>query len=232
MLAVVGGNGLLGSRFGADAPELTVDDGTRVVAVRDLGDAYFLQRHDFGDYIAPHLVDHVANMKALMALGCDRVLALNSAGALHDGFPPGSFLLADDFIALGPLPSSFADERGHRAPGFDDAWRGRVLDTWHASTAVPLHDGGVYWQVVGPRLETASEVRLFAHHADVVGMTMASECVAAGEVGLAYASVCVVDGLANGVGEHPLTRPGFEAGRTSTQQVLEKVLAALVPALV
>ena len=231
-LAVVGGNGLLGSRFGADAPELTVDDGTRAVVVRDLGDAYFLQRHGFGDYTPPHVVDHVANVRALVALGCDRILALNSTGALHDRIAPGSFLLVDDFIALGALPSAFADERGHRVPGFDAAWRSRVLDTWHASAAPPLHDGGVYWQVTGPRLETASEIRLFARHADVVGMTMASECVVAGELGVAYASVCVVDNLANGVGEHPLTWSAFEAGRDRTQQELEKVLAALVPALV
>ncbi len=162
------------------------------------------------------------------ATACSRS---NSTGALHDAFAPGSFLLVDDFIALGPVPSSFSDERGHRAPGFDPAWRTRVLDTWRASTATVLHDGGVYWQAIGPRLATASEVRLFAHHADVVGMTMASECVAAGEVGLAYASVCVVDTFASGVGEHPLTRPAFETGRAATQQVLEKVLAALVPAL-
>jgi 5'-methylthioadenosine phosphorylase len=230
-LAVVGGNGLLGSRFGADAAELTVDDGTHSVVVRDLGDAYVLQRHGFGIYTPPHLVDHVANLRALRALGCDRVLALNSTGALHDGYPPGSFLLADDFIALGALPSAFTDERGHRVPGFDAAWRERVLDTWHASATVPLHDGGVYWQVIGPRLETVAEIRLFAQHADVVGMTMASECVVAGELGLAYASVCVVDNLANGVGEHPLTWSEFETGRDATQQELEKVLAALVPAL-
>jgi 5'-methylthioinosine phosphorylase len=230
-LAVVGGNGLLGSRFAADATELTVDDGTTSVNVRDLGDAYFLQRHGFGDYRPPHLVDHVANMRALVALGCDRVLALNSTGALHDAFTPGSFLLAEDFIALGRLPSAFTDERGHRVPGFDATWRARVLDAWHASTTVSLHDGGVYWQVIGPRLETVSEIRLFAQHADVVGMTMASECVVAGELGLAYASVCVVDNLANGVGEHPLTWTEFEAGRDATQQDLEKVLAALVPVL-
>jgi len=230
-LAIVGGNGLLGSRFAADAAELAVDDGTTSVTVRDLGDAYFLQRHGFGDYTPPHLVDHVANMRALMALGCDRVLALNSTGALHDGFTPGSFLLADDFIALGRSPSTFTDERGHRVPGFDDAWRARVLDAWHASTSVSLHDGGVYWQVFGPRLETVSEIRLFAQHADVVGLTMASECVVAGELGLAYASVCVVDNFANGVGEHPLTWSEFEIGRDAAQQDLEKVLAALVPVL-
>jgi 5'-methylthioadenosine phosphorylase len=230
-LAVVGGNSLLGSRYGADAPELTVDDGTRPVVVRDLSDAYLLQRHGRDSYTAPHLVDHVANMKALIALGCDRVLAINSTGALRDSLSVGSFLLADDFVALAALPSVFDDERGHRVPGFDGAWRAQIRDTWHATTAVPLHEGGVYWQVVGPRLETASEIRLFAHHADVVGMTMASECVVAGELGLAYASVCVVDNLANGVGEHPLTWSAFETGRDATQQELEKVLVALVPAL-
>jgi purine nucleoside phosphorylase len=106
-----------------------------------------------------------------------------------------------------------------------------VLDTWHEVTTVALHDGGVYWQVAGPRLETASEVRVFAPHADVLGMTIASECAVAGELGLAYASVCVVDHLTTGVGEHPFTRSGSAVARDANQQTLDKVLAALVPAL-
>ena len=230
-LAVIGGDSLLGSKYGSDAAELTVDDGSRAVVVRDLGDAYLLQRHGWGTYTPPHLVDHVANLRSLVALGCDRVLAINSAGALHDSFAVGSFLLVDDFVALSALPSSFTDERGHRVPEFHRDWRARILDTWRATTHVPLHDGGIYWQVVGPRLATAAEVRLFAQHADVVGMTMASEAVVARELGLAYASVCVVDYLANGVSEHPLTESKLESARNATQQELEKVLGALVPAL-
>ena len=101
-LAVVGGNSLIGSDIGADAPELTVDDGTRAVVVRDLGDAYLLQRHGWGGYTAPHLVDHVANLRALVALGCDRILAINSSGSLRTSFGVGTFVLADDFVAFGP----------------------------------------------------------------------------------------------------------------------------------
>ena len=230
-LAVVGGNSLIGSDIGAGAPELTVDDGTSAVVVRDLGDAFLLQRHGYQGYTPPHQVDHVANLRALVALGCDRVLAINSTGAWRGSIAVGTFLLADEFVALGPTPTTFGDERGHRVPAFDPVWRARVLDAWHASTAVPLHDGGVYWQVIGPRLETAAEIRLFAHHADVVGMTMASECVVAGELGLAYASVCVVDNLANGVAGRPLTWQQFEAGRKETQAVLSKVLNAILPTL-
>ena len=76
-----------------------------------------------------------------------------------------------------------------------------------------------------------AEIRMFAQHADVVGMTMASECVVAGELGLAYASVCVVDNLANGLAEGPLTWREFEAGRALTQGALAKVLDAIVPSL-
>ena len=230
-LAIVGGNSLIGSDFGADAPELTVDDGTRAVVVRDVGDAYLLQRHGWEGYTAPHLVDHVANLRALVALDCDRVLAINSTGSLRTSLGVGTFLLADDFIALGPTPSTFTDAGGRRVPTFEPVWRQRVLDAWRAGAGVPLHDGGVYWQVLGPRLETAAEVRLFAQHADVVGMTMASECVVAGELGLAYASVCVVDNLANGLGGRPLTSREFEASRAVTQAQLAKVLGAIVPSL-
>src|SRR6478672_7724991 len=130
-LAVVGGNSLIGSDIGAGATELTVDDGTRTVVVRDLGDAFLLQRHGYEGYTPPNLVDHVANLRALLALGCDRVLAINSTGALRDSLAVGTFLLADDFVALGPTPSIFTDERGHRVPAFDPVWRARVLDTWH-----------------------------------------------------------------------------------------------------
>ena len=66
-------------------------------------------------------------------------------------------------------------------------------------------DGGVYWQTNGPRFETPAEVRMLAAHADVVGMTVASECVAANQLGLEYAAVCVVDNLANGIGVETLT---------------------------
>ena len=45
------------------------------------------------------------------------------------------------------------------------------------------------------------ELRLLAAHADLVGMTMASECIVAGELGLSYAAVCVVVNHAAGRGD-------------------------------
>jgi len=196
----------------------------------DVGDAALIPRH--GDpYVQPHRIDHAANMRKLLDAGCDRVLALGSVGGLHRELDVGTFVCPDDFIALHAGRSAFDDRRSHLVPGFDAEWRGRVLGAWSGSDAIPLRDGGVYWESIGPRFETRAEIRLIARHADVIGMTIASECVIAGELGLPYAAVCIVDNLANGVAERELTVEEFQAGRARNRERLGEAVGAIVPAL-
>jgi 5'-methylthioadenosine phosphorylase len=92
-------------------------------------------------------------------------------------------------------------------------------------------EGGVYWQTRGPRLETPAEIRLIAAHADVVGMTVGSECAVAGELGLRYAALCVVDNLASGLGEGVLTLEQIERNRAANRAELQTTLDAILPAL-
>ena len=61
---------------------------------------------------------------------------------------------------------------------------------------------------------------MIAAHADVVGMTVASECVAANQLGLDYAAVCIVDNLANGVGDALLTPEEYRRGQEANQRRL------------
>jgi 5'-methylthioadenosine phosphorylase len=190
-----------------------------------------VQRHGTREYVPPHLIDHVANMRRLAEAGCDRVVGIGSVGGLRAELGPGTFLCPDDFIAMGPVPSAFDDERAHEVPAFDASWRSRVVMAWADAAPAPLHDGGVYWQARGPRLETPAEVRLIAAHADVVGMTIASEAVVARELGLAYAAVCVVENLANGIGRAELTMEELLANRAANREALVGVLESLVPAL-
>jgi 5'-methylthioadenosine phosphorylase len=192
--------------------------------------AAIVQRHGGKEYVLPHEIDHVANLQALVEQGCDRVLAISSVGSLDAGLPVGSLLCPDDFIALHVGLSSFDDERAHRAPRFDPVWREEVLAAWNAGPA-KMRDGGIYWQTIGPRFETPAEIRLMAAHADVVGMTIASECVIAAELGLAYAAICVVDNLANGIGPGPLEVIELEAARARNALQLHDGLAAVLPQL-
>jgi 5'-methylthioadenosine phosphorylase len=217
-LAVVGGHSILGTDYESGASNAYVA----------------LQRHGGPERRVPaHLVDHVANMRALVEQGCDRVLAISSVGGLRDALGVGTFVAPDDFIALDTSLSIYDDFRGHTVPALDPLWRRTVIDAWstHAAHIVRLQDGGVYWQSVGPRFETPAEVRFIAHFADVVGMTMASECIVAKELGLSYASICVVDNLANGVGERPLTAAEYEAGKRANQAAVVAALDAVIPAL-
>jgi 5'-methylthioadenosine phosphorylase len=192
--------------------------------------AAIVQRHDSGTYTLPHEIDHLANLRPLAEQGCDRVLAIGSVGSLSPELPVGSLICPDDFIALHLGLSIFDDARAHSAPGFDPAWRAEVLAAWRSSGG-ELRDGGVYWQAIGPRFETPAEIRLIAAHADVVGMTIASECIVAAELGLAYAAVCVVDNLANGVGADRVDVTELDAARALNALVLHDGLAAVLPQL-
>ena len=228
-LAVVGGHSILGSTFAGDAERVDVEVPSASVAVLDADHFLVLQRHGLDHYAAAHALDHRANLRALVELDCDRVLALSSVGGLRPELGVGTTLAPDDFIALHLGLSYFDDDPGHRVPGFDVGWRREVVDVW--TRRGPLRDGGVYWQTIGPRFETPAEIRLLAAHADVVGMTVASECVLAGELGLRYAAVCVVDNLANGVGDEPLTIEEFEAGKAANRDRLLATLDAVLPEL-
>ena len=196
----------------------------------EVGDAVLIPRH--GDpYTQPHRIDHAGNMQRLLDAGCDRVLALSSVGGLRRELGVGTFLCPDDFIALHVGKSAFGDRRSHRVAGFDSGWRADLVDVWARDAETELLDGGVYWESIGPRFETPAEIRLIAQHADVIGMTIASECVIAGELGLSYAAICIVDNLANGVGESELTVEEFEAGRARNRERLGAAVAAIVPEL-
>ena len=195
------------------------------------GGVVALQRHGREDYRPPHLIDHGANLRLLADRGCDRVLAISSVGSLRADLSVGSVLCPHDFIALNGAGSIFDDARGHVVPGFDPGWREAVIDAWKAGSELEIEARGVYWEARGPRFETPAEIRLAADHADVIGMTVASESVAATELGLPYAAVCAIDNFGNGLAAEELTREEFERGRDEGAARLAAQLPAILAAV-
>lgn len=214
-LAVVAGSSLLRRGLPADADASSADAGV-----------VWSQRHEQGGFVLAHRIDHRGNARRWAEAGCDRILSISSVGGLRPQLVPGTHLLPDDFIALGEIDSGFDDARAHVVPGIAAGWRRRVLEAWSRASDQPPVDGGVYWQTRGPRLETAAEIALMAQHAHVVGMTLASEAVACAERGLAYAAVCVVDNLANGVAGERLEIAELEANRVANEASLLRALRA------
>lgn len=201
------------------------------VTLLDAGRFLLLQRHGFDHYVRAHEINHRANVLALQAAGCDRVLSLSSTGSLRVDWPVGTFVCPDDFYAPQVHDTIHDDARSHTVPSFDGPWRARLITAWDEHAATPIIDGGVYAQTRGPRFETPAEVRALAGIGDLVGMTIAAECIMTKELGIAYAAVCVVDNLANGLDDTPLTIEQFQAAVAANQHALLADLATVVPVL-
>lgn len=190
----------------------------------------YLWRHGIDRPVAAHLIDHKRNVAALCGAGCDRVLAIASVGGLS-GQSVGDVVIPDDLLAFGATDSYFDDVRGHEARGFDPHWRSEVVAAFRGSSDNPTRTDGIYAHVRGPRYETPAEVRVLARFADVVGMTIAAECFLAAEAGLAYAAICVVDNVANGLSDSAITQAQVESARADQASRLRADLARAVARL-
>ncbi len=226
-LGIIGGHSLPTAEFAAQA-SLEVVDGVELLVTNEV---VALARHGVSSFTPAYAIDHKRSLSALVTAGVDRVVAFASVGSLRTEWTVGFVLVPDDFFAPWINGSIFDDGRGHSMPGFDEVWRANVIAAWRAATSTPVHDGGVYVHTNGPRFETRAEIRFYSSVADVVGMTLAAECIMAKELGLAYASICTIDNMANGIADVPLTVDEFRAGVAANHHRMLHDASALVSVL-
>jgi len=185
----------------------------------------FIPRHgiDPGAYILPHAINHRANLKALKDSGIKEVIGINSTGTLKLNLKPGTIVIPDDFIALYDTPTIFQNTATHITPRIDEDVRRKIIAAAHECD-ISVVANGTYWQSKGPRFETKAEIRMMSGFADIVGMTMASEAVIAGELELPYATICSVDNYGHGLTYKPLTMKEIIAGAHRNAHVVLKII--------
>jgi 5'-methylthioadenosine phosphorylase len=206
-LGIISGTLLLqGKGIFADLHEETVETPFGRATLFSSPEICFVARHgtDPHHHILPHLVDHLANLTALKEMGVREILGVHSTGALKRRLEPGTLVVPDDYILLGAGPTAIREKATHIVPVLNAEVRRKLLEAAH-DCGLDCVDGGIYWQTVGPRLETRAEIAMMSQFADLVGMTMAGEAVIAQELDLPYASLCSVDNFAHGLEEKALT---------------------------
>jgi purine-nucleoside phosphorylase len=140
----------------------------------------------------------------LRALGTERLIVTNAAGALNASFEPGQVMLIDDHINLtGANPLAGPDEPalGLRFPDMSRAYDPalRALATQAAEAEGIALRRGVYVGVAGPSLETSAERRFFASAGgDAVGMSTVLEVIAAAHAGLPVLGLSAITNKATG----------------------------------
>lgn len=230
-LALIGGTNLLESPQFCHANPLPVVTPYGTVILLEQEGILFLQRHGLKQYTQPHRINHHAHLYALQQAGAEAVLAIGSVGSLRLDLPPGRLVLPDDFYAPHLNLSFFDDQRSHMTPGFHPQWRATLLETWQQTGLPAPHVGGTYWQTMGPRFETPAEIRMLAPHVDLVGMTIASECILASELTLPYAALCMVDNFANGIHLEKLSYESFRAQVHANEASLLQTVHILIRAV-
>ena len=168
----------------------------------------FLARHGYGHTIPPHEINFRANLWALKEAGITQVIAVASVGGIRDYFGPGTLVVPDQIIDYSyGRKHTYFEGPDAAVTHIDFTWpysnslRARLLEAARAARET-VHDGGVYGNTQGPRLESAAEIaRLERDGCDLVGMTGMPEAALARELGLEYACLAVVVNHSAGKGD-------------------------------
>lgn len=239
-LAVIGGTGLDQLKgleiVASHTVETPFGEPSRPVQEGRLGDTtlFFLHRHGSPRAIPPHRVNYRANLWALKKLGATDVIGVNAVGGIAPAMRPGRLVIPDQVIdyTWGREHTFDTGDSGELlhidfTEPYDAALRTTVVAA-AVELAVDCETGGVQGVMQGPRLETAAEIgRMARDGCDVVGMTGMPEASLARELGLAYASVCMVVNAAAGLGDEPLTLEGMRATLEREAGVVASLIAAL-----
>jgi 5'-deoxy-5'-methylthioadenosine phosphorylase len=111
---------------------------------------------------------------------------------------------------------------------FNKDLRGLLKDAAESQN-IPIVSTGTYAATQGPRLETAAEIkRLEQDGCDIVGMTAMPEAGLASELGMAYASVCLVVNPAAGKSSKAITMEDIhrviDGGMSTVRQLLQGLI--------
>ena len=164
--------------------------------------------HFYEGYGASVMTSAVRTFKLI---GCEMLFVTNAAGSLRPEVDAGSVVVLNDHINLlpgspmaGPNDERFGPRFFSMANAYDADIRALIKET-AASKSITLHEG-VYLACPGPNFETAAEIRAFkALGADVVGMSVVPEVIAARHCGLKVAGVSAITNLAEGLTPFPLS---------------------------
>lgn len=198
---------------------------------------FFLQRHGHPQTIPPHRINYRANLWALKSLGVSEILAINTVGGITEGMRPGRLVIPDQIIdyTWGREHTFDSGESGSLqhvdfSEPYDRQLRLSVINA-AVQAGISHEASGVYGATQGPRLESAAEIQRMARDGcDVVGMTGMPEASLARELGLAYASVCMVVNPAAGLGDSPISLDMMKRILEQESQVVRQLLSALLSA--
>ncbi len=159
---------------------------------------YFIPRHGKNHSFTPSEVNYQANIFALKELGVEYIISISAVGSLKEEFPPGSFVIPDQFIdwTKGKRERTFFGNGivGHVSTANPvDLDLHKMLVSSCVEAKVKHGAGGSYICIEGPQFSSKAESNIYrGFGASVIGMTNVPEAYLAKEAGIAYATIAMV----------------------------------------
>ncbi|NOZ05043.1 MAG: S-methyl-5'-thioadenosine phosphorylase [Chloroflexi bacterium] len=202
-LAVIGGSGLYQMDGLSDVEEVRVEtpfgapSDAIVIGTLEGERVAFLPRHGRGHRISPTNLPVRANIYALKSLGVERIISVSACGSLREEMAPRHIVIPDqlfDRTCLRPL--TFFDEGLVVHLSFAEPFcpdLSQLLYEAVLATGTPVHKGGNFVVIEGPRFSTKAESHAFRQWGmDIIGMTAVPEAQLAREAEICYAAMAHV----------------------------------------
>jgi 5'-methylthioadenosine phosphorylase len=191
----------------------------------------FLTRHGRGHSVAPHRINHRANLWALASLGVRAVLSSSAVGGLHPDYAPGTFVVTDQLIdrTWGREQTFFDADGVHHlsfADPFDPVLRAAAIRALER-LGVPTRATGTCVVIQGPRFSTRAESLFYrAAGGHTINMTLSPEVQLAAELGIGTVNLSYVTDADAGLSAEEIAAGATGAAAVSHESVMERLTAA------
>lgn len=241
-IGVIGGSGLYELPGIASVEEITVE--TPYGAPSDAlvrgelagRSVYFLPRHGRGHRIAPHEINHRANIWAMRSLGVRWLICVTAVGSLQEDYQPRDVLIPDQLFDRTSRREFHTFFGGgivaHVSFGepYSPSLR-QLLVLSSVESSKRVHDGGTYVNMDGPAFSTRAESEANRKLGfDVIGMTNLPEAKLSREAEIACATLALVtDYDCWRAGEEPVTAAEIGAHLQANVETAKEVLLRTIP---
>jgi 5'-methylthioadenosine phosphorylase len=203
-IGIIGGSGVYRMEALTDIEEIQVDtpfgapSDAYIVGTLEGQRVAFLPRHGRGHVISPSRLNQRANIYGFKKLGVEYLISVSACGSLQERIVPGHIVIPDQlYDRTSGRALSFFDDPDAGTDGLvvhislahpfclflSDVCVRAVQATGH-----PVHNGGTFITVEGPRFSTKAESSTFrSWDMDIIGMTTTPEAQLAREAEMSYA---------------------------------------------
>ena len=203
-IGVIGGSGVYEMESLKDVTEVTLQtpfgspSDNFAIGILHGERVAFLARHGRGHRISPTRINQRANIYGFKMLGVEYLIGVSACGSLREQYEPGHIVIPDQlFDRTNGRPLSFFDDPAVGTDGLvvhvnlAEPFCPQLSTVCYeaaAATGTPVHLGGRFVTIEGPRFSTIAESEVYRQWGmDIIGMTTTPEAQLAREAEMSYA---------------------------------------------